>query len=162
MKRSFLYLFLATCLFGCNEKVTPETTASQLLGTWLVVEEVRGTDLWTQADKNGVITDWKIINPFSVGFSVSSVQFNKDQMFYWNVDQIDDWDHFIELRNTLPANRWPNYTIDNHTNEITLYTPFEYVGIIKVDTTKFQVLIVDANNLILKNNEVQLKFDRIN
>jgi hypothetical protein len=167
MKKGIILLTIAVgcCLSSCADKETSPIhdkiiTADRITGTWLVVSEKRSSDYWTQSDENGIVTDWQIMNPFGSGMPVSSIKFNNGQTFFWNIDKVADWERFVRRWNDLPKEWWSTYNLGNDGNSITLYTRFEYVGIIKIVTTEFQASIVHDDQLILENEYVQLKLSK--
>lgn len=163
-KLTVFFLIAANVLCSCeyNEKsVTPDDaiTAEKIAGTWLAVSEKRLSDNWAQSDENGITTDWGVKNPLSNGgFKINAIKLSTDGTFVWNITNPEHWEHWLNIRADLPRDRWSTYTLHKDGKSITLYTPFEYVGIISVDTTEFEISIVQHDRLILKNQEVRLEF----
>lgn len=155
-RRIFLFLIAFGFFVSCEKK---EVTPNELEGKWLVVHEERLSDNWTQSEENGITTDWQIINPFSDGMSVTSIRFNGDETFYWNVDKVEDWEHFEKVMNEVPEDWRNTYRLNIDGDQVSLYTRFEYVGIVKTDTANFRISMV-KDHLILENDDVQLKFIR--
>ena len=156
MKRIIVFLIVVCFLGACKEEEPGATNSNQFVGTWRVVTEKSLPGYEEQSDNNGITTDWELENPFGGGLSVTSIKFNEDKTFFWNADKIDDWDHFLTLWNDLPVDRRNTYSVSD--DFVTLHTPFEYVGIIKVSSIDFKTSMVDAGHLILENDDVRLTF----
>ncbi len=152
-----MFLVVFSFFVSCEKKELTEFKPSEILGTWLVVHEKRLSDNWTQSEENGITTDWQVKNPFANGMPVTSIRFNEDKTFYWNVDKVEDWEHFEKIRSGMPEDLQNIYSLENGEDHIALYTRFEYVGIIKTDTANFKMSMV-KDHLILVNKDVQLKF----
>lgn len=164
-KVTILFIILITGLSSCEDEGKKTTddrklTDEKIAGTWLIVSETRLSDPWTQSDENGIITDWKIKNPFGSEMSVSSIKFYNDQTypgFFWNVNESSDWEFLISIWKDIPKELWNNYELGRDGNSITLYTRFNYVGIIKVVTTEFRSYMIHDDQLILENKQVRLR-----
>lgn len=164
---TILFIIMVSFLSSCEDQEKKsdqrKLTDEKISGTWLIVGEMRLSDSWTQSNEDGIITDWKIENPFGGEMTVSSVKFYKDQTypgFFWNTEEWTDWESFISMWKDIPKELWNNYQLGKDGNSITLYTRFEYVGIIKVVTTEFRSYMIQDDQLILENNRVRLRLSK--
>lgn len=157
----FLVSAYTLCSCGSDDKslnpsqgLTPET----IKGTWLATREERLSDHWSQSDENGITTEWKISNPLGSGFGIQAIKFIGDGTFAWNVTNPEEWEQSKAMRDNLPREMWRTYLLAKDKALVTLYTPFEYVGIVAVDTAEFRIALDSPNHMTLQNDEVQLEF----
>lgn len=160
MKKFALLLVIAVAAMGaCKEDAEDAAgeriTEDRISNTWLAVRETRASDNWMQLDEKGIMTNWTIDDPFGGTMQINAIKFGRDRSFLWNITTNDEWEY---VHQNLPQEFLSTYRLTDDGKSVTLYTRFNYVGIVKTDTTAFQISIDEDNRLILTNEEVELEF----